>query len=357
MRFLTFVLLSCRLFAAERWQLQYFHDKDREELRLTSIAFCSAMRGVATGVLVSGNDETPSAVVTSNAGATWTVMRTQEAGYALHFVDETSGWMLSESGIWFTDECGRSWRRVKKQRGLNSIYFVSPDRGWAVGANKTVIQTSDAGKTWVSVKEVDQLKLTSERTTFHAIAFSDGKAGILAGRSYRPQNPRLPLWLDSHPELRRERPSLSVTLETRDGGETWKAQTMSLFGRISRLQLGKNGKGLALVEFDDYFDFQSEVFLLDTASGATASTLRRKDLAITDIYAGDTAFVAGFRPSGVLRLPIPGPVRIARSSDRKTWKEDTVDYRAVASRVFLAESAGQMWAATDTGMILKLSGD
>ena len=80
------------------------------------------------------------------AAESWTLIETKEAGHALFFLDETSGWMVTPSGIWFTDECGRTWRRIHKQRGLTDIRFVSPDRGWAIGANKTVIETTMAAR-------------------------------------------------------------------------------------------------------------------------------------------------------------------------------------------------------------------
>jgi hypothetical protein len=348
------LLASCSACAAERWQMQYFYDQNNAQLHLTAIAFCSASRGVATGVLVQDGKTKPVAVVTSNGGGTWTVMQTKEAGHALYFLDETSGWMLTPSGIWFTDECGRTWRRIRKQRGLTDIRFVTPERGWAVGANKTAIETSDGGKTWQKVKAVEELDSDPDRTVFHAIEFVSPKIGIIAGRSNRHRDYRIPLWLDPSPNARREQPSLSILMETRDGGATWVTNKVSIFGRISRIRFDSKGRGLGLIEFDDYFDYPSELFKLGGTS-ATGRVFRRKDFAITDIVMGSTAYAAGFEPPGsVFRSPIPGKVRIARSTNLSDWTESEVDYRAVASRVMLARAGAQLWAATDTGMILKL---
>jgi hypothetical protein len=348
------LLASCPVWAAERWQMQYFYDQNNEDLHFTAIAFCSATRGVATGVLVRDGKPKPVAVVTSNGGETWTLMETKEAGHALYFLDETSGWMLTPSGIWFTDECGRTWRRIHKQRELTDIRFVTPERGWAIGANKTAIETSDGGKTWQKVKAVEELDSDPDRTVFSAIEFVSPKVGIIAGRSNRHRNYRMPLWLDPHPNRRREQPSLSILMETRDGGATWETNKVSIFGRISRIRLDSKGRGLGLIEFDDYFDFPSELFKLGDPS-ATGRVFRRKDFAITDILMGSTAYAAGFEPPGsVFRSPIPGKVRIAKSTNLSDWREIEVDYRAVASRVLLARAEAQLWAATDSGMILKL---
>jgi len=49
-------------------------------------------------------------------------------------------------------------------------------------------------------------------------------------------------------------------------------------------------------------------------------------------------------------------VKIIRTNDVDHWSEMPVDYRAVARRVTLATAgADNIWAATDTGMILKLT--
>lgn len=349
------VLLLCSsLWGAERWQMQYFFDENKEELHFAAMAFCSPQRGVAVGFVSSSDKVRPAAVVTSNAGKTWMLMEPDETGYALFFLDETAGWMVTDSGIWFTDECGRTWRRIHKQRGLTDVRFVSRERGWAIGANKTVIETSDGGKTWTRVKAAEDLDTNPQRTTFHAMEFLSPQRGIITGKSSRNRESSMPLWLDPHPTQRAERPGLSVTLETHDGGASWMTSKVSMFGRISRVRLRKDGTGLALVEFDDYFQFPSELYQVRPKSEETARVFRRKNFAVTDIQVGEVAYAAGFEPSGtIFRSPVPGKVRIARSVNLTDWIESEIDYRAVATRVVLAPAGDQMWAATDTGMILK----
>jgi hypothetical protein len=349
------------LVAAERWRMQFFHDEDREQLQFSAIAFCSPARGIAIGMLTKddGRSRKPTAMATSNGGQNWTPMEIKEAGHALYFFDETSGWMLTESGIWFTDECGRSWRRVHKHRGLTDIRFVSRDRGWVIGRQKTMLETSNGGKTWSPVKAAEALDMDADRTAFTAMEFPTPKVGMVTGRSNRPRRAEVPLWLDTEPERRRERPTLSVVLETKDGGATWLTNKVSMFGRISKIRMAPNRPGLALLEFDDYFDYPSELFSLDTRSGKNERVLRRKDLAITDIafspVNGGTYYAAAFSPEGsIFRTPVPGRVRVVRSTDANVWVESPVDYRAVARRVMLAENGGRLWLATDTGMILNL---
>jgi len=338
--------------------MQYFFDENKEQLHFTAIAFCSAQRGVVTGFVSSPGKLRPAAAVTSNSGNTWTLTHPEETGYAVFFLDETAGWMVTDSGIWFTDECGRSWRRIHKQRGLTDVRFISRERGWAVGANKTAIETDDGGRTWKRVEAAERLDTNAQRTTFHTVEFISPEVGLITGRSSRGREYPVPLWLDPAPAQRPERPSLSVTLETRDGGKSWNPSKVSMFGRISRVRLRKDGVGLALVEFDDYFQFPSELFQVKPRADENVRVFRRKDFAITDIRVGRVSYAAGFQPSGtVFRSPVPGKVRIVSSTNLTNWVESEVDYRAVATRVVLAGAEDQMWAATDTGMILKRTGE
>jgi len=57
------------------------------------------------------------------------------------------------------------------------------------------------------------------------------------------------------------------------------------------------------------------------------------------------------------QLPIPGKLIVLVSEDLESWTEMRVDYRAVARRAMLSgPDARHLWVATDTGLILKRSG-
>ena len=117
---------------------------------------------------------------------------------------------------------------------------------------------------------------------------------------------------------------------------------------------------MGLIEFSDAFDWPSEVFFLDWKSAKQKRTYREKDRKVTDLaIAGPQGpvYLGAIEHFGKLQqLPIPQKVKIIRSDDAEHWTEMPVDYRAVARRVILATAgAGNAWAATDTGMILKLT--
>ena len=345
--------------AAEKWQVQYFYDENKSSLILQDIKFCSAERGVAVGAIVDKrNSVKPVALVTTDGGKKWVTVETKEVGLSLFFLNETAGWMVTPKGIWFTDEAGRSWRRIRKDSDLLRVYFLDQMHGYAVGARKRVIETVDGGKTWKPLVAADDLKTSAERTTFSAIGFAGGKVGVIAGRSKAVRRQRVPDWLESDPQ--RERPSLSVFLETKNGGQKWEEKTSSMFGRISQLSFHPAGRGLALLEFDQLFEYPSEIYRLNLGAGTTERSLRRQSLALTDVAllsGNGLAFAAGFEAPGLIaRSPIPGKLRVLRSPDSVDWYDMDVDYRAVASRVSIgAWDAEHVWIATDTGMILRLT--
>jgi hypothetical protein len=359
MRILALLLLCTGAFAA-KWEIVHFHDEDKSSLTITAISFPSIRRGVATGVLhTEGRSPKSVALVTTDGGTKWSTIETKEPGISLFFLSELDGWMVTPKGIWFTQEAGRSWSRILKREGLTKVHFVTRDVGFAIGDRKTILRTADGGKTWKDLPEAEALSTNTNWTTFSAIAFATPQVGIIAGRSRSPRRHEdFPIWMDPEAKNRREWPSVSVMLQTGDGGKTWKESKTSLFGLMSQISLARDSHGLALLEFENYFEFPSEVYSIDLRTGKSTRAFRRKDFAVTDVAVlpGGSAFIAGFQPGGLLaRTPVPGKVRIGFNSDLKTWKTMEVDYRAVASRIVLAVIDDKhAWAATDTGMILRL---
>jgi hypothetical protein len=165
-----------------------------------------------------------------------------------------------------------------------------------------------------------------------------------------------PTWLDPEDALnRREMPHLSYTLSTNDGGKTWVSASSSLLGHITRFRLTPDGRGLGLKEYADSFKYPSEVYQIDWKTGKSETVFRDKKYAISDVwFAKDgTAYLAGIEVPGQVRSVMPGRVKVFHSKDLKGWDEMKVDYRASAQRAIFAES-GDLWLATDNGMILKL---
>jgi hypothetical protein len=349
--------------AAEKWQLQYQYDEDNSSLIITDLQFPTPQNGMAVGYVTENRKTRPSALVTADGGATWTLLRVPRLPLSVFFLNARLGWLATEGGLYQTGDFGRKWTKLDSPKRILRVHFLDESRGWAVGVEKSVYQTTDGGRRWSRVAAADQPDTRRETTVYQWIVF-EGKAGIIAGYSQPPrrgENRRLPDWMDPSNQ-RREWPATSILLETRDGGQTWQSQVGSMFGRITRVRLAPDGRGLGLVEFFDDFEWPSEVFELNWALGKTGGRIfRRQDRAVTDValLPAGPAYLAAVEPQGKMaRLPVPGKLRLLRSDNLKDWNEMQVDYRAVARRAMLAASGpGQLWVATDTGMILKLASE
>lgn len=362
----------CGVFAqstgTEKLRLRYFHDKNDERLIVTDLRFLTAKRAVGFATLIS-DDRLRGAMVASNdGGTTWTVEPFREVPRsdvprAVSFLNDSQGWMATQNSIWYTDEGGRSWKKLKNQKGVLDIHFLDATQGFASGWPKLLLRTKDGGKNWIPVPEAERLATRPENSALSIVSFANGKNGVVTGASIPPRRgfSRMPAWMDpEEAKLRPQRPTVLLSLETKDGGDSWKPATASIFGRPLRVALEPNGLGFLIFQFDDLFDWRSEVYRL-TGGGKTSRVYREKDRVVTDVLIhkkSGAAYLAVVEPvSSLPGLPIPGRVHLLRAVGPAftLWQEIPVDYRASALTVKLAEAPdGGVWAATDEGMILSL---
>jgi len=347
----------------ERWAIKYFYDEEASSLVITDLQFPSAKRGIASGFIAKPNDKgnKPVVLVSSDSGERWTLFPIKDFPRSLFFLDDGTGWMVGDKNLWKTEESGRSWQKLNNSpKEINRVWFVSRERGWAVGAQKQVLETVDGGITWTPLAAAALPKVNPETTSYNVITFAGEKDGIIAGWSNPLREGELPNWMD--PKKARDRPQWPTTialLQTRNGGQTWLPSTASIFGHMSRISLAPNGDSLGLVEFQDNFSYPSEVFLASGQSkGRNERVFRESNRFITDVLLapGGAGYLAGVEAIGTVRnSPVPGKLKILRSTDHKTWTEMPVDYRADAHRAILAAPDEiNVWVATDTGIILKL---
>ena len=362
--FCILIAFSDLAHAADRWKMQYFYDEERSTLTINDLKFPTAKRGFACGFITDGKKNRPTSLFTDDGGAHWQLIPTQETGDSLFFLNENAGWMVSEKNVWQTADGGRTWRKVSAPKEIDRLYFLDQEHGFGVGAKKSVFETSDGGKRWNRVAAADEPKTKPEYTQYNWIDFANATDGMIAGSSRPPRqnDSETPDWLDPEKAAQqREWPHLTLMLDTRDGGKTWKPSTSSLFGQITRFRLSPNGRGLALIEFLNAFEYPSEVYVLNWRNGKSDRVFREKNEAISDVAVSPsgTGYLAGVQIVGRLASrPIPGKVRVLRSPDWQNWTQDEVDYRATARYTLLAVADDQnAWIATDTGMILKLSSE
>jgi photosystem II stability/assembly factor-like uncharacterized protein len=244
------------------------------------------------------------------------------------------------------------------------VFFLDESHGWAIGSRKGAWETKNGGREWTNLEAAAQPKTTPEFTAYSCIDFANPRMGLITGYSKPPRRQvgrgSLPEWAapESQP---REWPSITIMLQTSDGGARWAMSESSMFGQITRVRLAPDGRGLGLIEFFGTFDWPAEVVGLDWHTGTSTRVFRRKNRVVTDVALPPQgpAYLVAVEPPGILfRSPIPGKLKLLQSDNLSEWKEMEVDYRAAARRAVLAAPDGtHVWVATDTGMILKLAGE
>jgi hypothetical protein len=353
----------------DKFEVQYLYDDPQGSLRLTDLQFPSEQRGIATGVLTThqkpgllraeGDKDTPVVLVTSNGGKNWTQVPVKAEANSLFFLDDSTGWMVADDGLWFTNESGRTWKQISKLKALLQVYFLTAAHGYAVGGDQQALESFDGGVTWKALAAATEPGTTKEWTVYSSISFDDdNKNGMITGYSRPPRRDDEPDISNPQEQIHRKQvPNVMIFLETKDGGNTWTTQKASLFGEVTHTSLTTRGFGLGLIEFQEEFYYPSEVYKIDLDTGASERVYREKERAITDVVClpDQDCFLAGIQPPGQVHpSPIPGKVHILRSDGLENWDEVAVDYRASARRVWLASPGTGVWAATDTGIILKL---
>jgi len=348
--------------AGPKWQMRYFYDQEKSYFQIVDLQFPSVERGLAVGVIVEGNHEKPAMVTTSDGGKTWQVGRLEEEPVSLFFLNESLGWMVTSKGLWQTTEVGKTWKKVGKlPEEIFRVYFTSETTGFAAGIKKKLFQTEDGGQHWQPVAAASEPPGDPEYSAYTWITFVTPRFGIVTGWNMPSQREgRLPDWVDPEAATkRRDFPHLSYSLGTNDGGKTWKANSSSTFGEITRVRVQPNGTGLGLTEFSNSFRYPAEVYKIDLGTGKSATVYHDPQMAISDIWltSGGAAYLAGAQALGKVRNVVPGKIMVLKGQapDLTTWTEMPVDYRAVANRViFAAADPVHLWMATDQGMILAL---
>ncbi len=348
--------------ARGQWELQYQHIDSEYDLRLFDVAFISANHGIASGILNSRKrDKVKPVNLVTTDGKTWRLVETKKICQDLFALPEGMVFAVCEDGIYRSDEMGKDWRRQAKISNILRIWFLNERRGFAVGAERSFHETSDGGKKWAPVETKPALTTSKDFTILNQIDFAGASSGIITGWSRVPKNREyLPDWMMPERAIRqRDTPHVNFIIDTRDGGANWRAQEVSMFGEIVTAAIAPDGAGLGLVNFSNGFEFPAEVFYFGWPAGQTGRVFREKSRAVTDIAlpVRGPAYLLAVEPAGELFWsPIPGRLKVLESTDFSHWSEMEVDYRASATRAaFGVFDAENIWAITDTGLILKLN--
>ena len=343
----------------ERWKIQYFYDKPDAVFNIRDLACPSVQRCVAVGAIVDQKGRAKGAtVITSDGGRHWTLEDFSEDPVSLFMPKEGKGWMVTDRGIWASEESGRSWKKLGSMKGVAQIYFLDEAHGFAIGYPKAIYETTDGGLKWIKVPEAQTPPGKPEDTIYDCIAFR-GQQGAILGHVMTDKLLRYPVWLVPNAErVRQQKQSEVLLLQTMDGGKTWKSSAEPIVGNITELHFMKDDDVLALVEYHDVYQLPSAVLKLKLGSPGSQMVFGERDRAVSDLalLPDGGALIASVEPPGnTNQVPIPGKLKMLRSKDLRVWEEMEVDYRADAQRAALAAPDAQhAWVATDTGLILAL---
>lgn len=359
----------CQSFpAAERWNLQYFYDKNDSTLAFIDLQFLSAERGIALGSILEGRKSKPKPVValTSDGGRKWELVSLKEPGTSLFFLNGTTGWMVGLKGrLLKTTDGGRTWTGGEP-RGVHTqpvrVFFLDESRGWLLCNEKKVYATQDGGRSWQLLEISSKPDLPQDETVYSGAAFFRGEIGMITGWSRpadyvsefaRSVDPGvIPSWSN---------PAASVLLFTADGGKKWRYAVMRGVGEIVRARIASPQSAVMVLRHLDARSLASEIVLYDLTTFRGRGVYGQRSRFLTDIAvaAPDRAFAAAIEHEAPTATPpLPAKVKVLQSADMQRWTEMEVDYRAEARRAVLsALDPAHAWLATDTGMILKLVTD
>lgn len=359
-RLVTFGLLACSVVsAAGRWDSVFFYDHATEVLEFLDIAAPSQQRVVATGIIhdvVTQKKDRYVAMVTSDGGDTWQQVKLEDAPVSLFFLNDSTGWMVTEHAVWRTDESGRSWIRVSKHspQEILRVWFLDATHGFAVGAKKTVIETKDGGKTWTPVESAKKAPGDPNFTIYTRVFFINPKVGLITGMQIRSARSIFPPYTYRTMAL-----GQMLQMQTSDGGVTWESRP-GIKGGIANTVKFNGEEGLILMEVADSMRSEhSAVFHLPLRRDLPAAMVYEgQGVHVTDIgLFNGHGFLAGVESHKNAELnELPSKVRILESTAPfKLWEEMEVAYNAEATHVvFAGADANRAWVATNAGMILRL---
>ena len=285
------------------------------------------------------------AVVTSDGGAHWEVVKLEENPVSLFFLNDSLGWMVTEKGLWQTTEAGKDWQKLPKPPAIPLARLLHRREQRLGGLRQ---EEGDGDPRWRA-----QMGSPSEaaadppgapdRSAYSWIAFANRNYGIdhrLQPAADALGIQRLPAWLDPEDALsRRETPHLSYTMVTRDGGKTWRVGSASLFGKITRVRFRPTGPGLGPDRVRRFLPLPERG--LQAGSGPRARTrpcFRDKRFAITDVWLtpDGTSYLAGIEMAGQVRSVVAGQGQgLQEQRYEVPGHEMAVDYRAVAQRAVI----------------------
>lgn len=343
--------------AGPRWQIQFLYDHADSNFAIEDIQCPTAQHCVAGGLIDDKKGhEQGTVIVSSDSGEHWSQYDVKERPLSLFFLNDSQGWMVTDRGLWSTEEGGRSWVKIQSRKGILQTWFLDANHGYIAGVKGLLEETTNGGKSWARLGASD--KLEGEQTLNFDIIQFRGQHGIIVGAP-EAAAPELENAILEPGNEGSARGKISV-LETVDGGKTWNSGMIPVDGELAQLRMSGKGFVVSLLLYSNpRSPVASYVFKAELGNRQGRTIFAERDRVATDIalLTNGAAILATVEPPGnSTQAPIPGKLKMFESGDLKVWREVDVDYRVLAQRaVIAAPNAKNIWVATDTGAILKLT--
>ena len=181
--------------------------------------------------------------------------------------------------------------RIRSSRTLHAtglilrVWFLDAQHGYAVGLQKSAFETHDGGRTWKPSRKPPsprRILLTAcIRTSPSPRQARHDRRGLRAAAQQvarRARRRRWPAGLDASGKAlrRRQQPRLTLELDTRDGGATWKSGTAPLLGRVVERASQQETTGSLVFDYADSFEWPAEVYRLDLKTGKSESVFKKR---------------------------------------------------------------------------------
>ncbi len=152
-----------------------------------AIAFLDTLTGVAVGF-----SEGPTLIRTTDGGVSWfNFLRsvTTQPLFGIHFFDTINGWISGWNGtILNTTNGGITWDSIRTDNTerLFDVEFIDLMSGWTVGTNATILRTTNAGVSWIQQPSpVFSTTLLDIETSQHPLCWIIGGGLLQPGRLLR----------------------------------------------------------------------------------------------------------------------------------------------------------------------------